>query len=43
MCVVACELATLDAGGPAPAAKAYEDLFFPCCFRDVTEIPPRYR
>ncbi len=32
------ELATLEDGSPAPAGTADEDLFFPCCFRDASEI-----
>jgi hypothetical protein len=32
------ELATLDDGSPAPAKTADEDLFYPCCFRDGSEI-----
>jgi hypothetical protein len=38
VCVEDRELATLDDGGPAPVGTADEDLFHPCCFRDVTEI-----
>jgi len=38
VCAEALELATLDDGIPAPAATADGDLFFPCCFRDASEI-----
>jgi hypothetical protein len=36
--VEACELAVLDDGTPAPAGTADGDLFYPCCFRDASEI-----
>ena len=32
------ELAMLDDGSPAPAGTADEDLFYPWCFRDGSEI-----
>jgi hypothetical protein len=38
LCMEARELATLDDGGPAPDGAADEDLFYPCCFRDSSEI-----
>ncbi|MGA2827139.1 MAG: hypothetical protein ABSF03_13585 [Streptosporangiaceae bacterium] len=38
VCVEVCELAMLDDGGPAPDGTADEDLFYPCCFRDGSEI-----
>ena len=38
VCVEARELARLDDGSPAPAGTADEDLFYPCCFRDGSEI-----
>jgi hypothetical protein len=38
VCVEADELATLNDGSPAPAGAVDEDLFYPCCFRDATEI-----
>ena len=38
VCVEASELAMLDDGSPAPDGTADEDLFFPCCFRDASEI-----
>lgn len=38
VCVEARELATLDDGGPAPDGTADEDLFYPCCFGDCSEI-----
>ena len=40
VCVEARELATLEDGSPAPAGTAYEDFFYPCCFRDASEIRP---
>lgn len=43
VCVEAGELATLEDGGPAPAGTASADLYFPCCFRDSTEIRRRTR
>jgi hypothetical protein len=36
--VEARELAVLDDRSPAPDGTADEDLFFPCCFRDSSEI-----
>ncbi|MGH3191400.1 MAG: hypothetical protein ACRDOU_26300 [Streptosporangiaceae bacterium] len=41
VCVVACELAVLEDGRSAPDGTASDDLFFPCCFRDSSEIRPR--
>jgi hypothetical protein len=41
VCVEARDLASLDDGRPAPAGTAEGDLFYPCCFRDATEIRPR--
>ena len=38
VCVEACELAVLGDGGPAPAGTADGELFYPCCFRDASEI-----
>ena len=38
VCVEARELAMLDDGSPAPTGTADEDLFYPCCFRDASEI-----
>lgn len=38
VCVQAHELAALDDGTPAPAGTADEDLFYPCCFRDTSEL-----
>jgi hypothetical protein len=38
VCVEDRALATLDDGGPAPVGTADEDLSFPCCFRDASEI-----
>ena len=40
MCVEARELAMLGDGSPAPVGTADEDLFYPCCFRDGSEIRP---
>ena len=38
VCVAVRELATLEDGCPAPAGMADEDLFYPSCFRDASEI-----
>ena len=38
VCVEVRELATLRDGSPAPAGTADEDLFYPCCFRDASEL-----
>ena len=38
VCVEVRELATLNDGSPAPAGTVDEDLFYPCCFRDASEI-----
>ena len=38
MCVETCELAVLGDGSPAPAGAGAEDLYYPCCFRDASEI-----
>jgi hypothetical protein len=38
VCVDDRELASLDDGRPAPDGTADEDLSYPCCFRDATEI-----
>jgi hypothetical protein len=40
VCVEARALATLEDGQPAPAGTAETDLYYPCCFRDATEIRP---
>ncbi len=40
VCVEVRELATLEDGRPAPDGTADDDLFFPCCFRDSSEIQP---
>jgi hypothetical protein len=32
------ELATLEDGSPAPEGTAEDDLWFPVCFRDASEI-----
>jgi len=31
-------LAILANGGPLPDGTADDDLFYPCCFRDASEI-----
>jgi hypothetical protein len=36
--VEARDLAMLDDGGPAPDGTADEGQFYPCCFRDASEI-----
>jgi hypothetical protein len=41
VCVEVRDLASLDDGYPAPAGTAEEDLVYPACFRDATEIRPR--
>lgn len=41
VCVVARGLAVLEDGRPAAGSAASDDLFFPCCFRDSSEIRPR--
>ena len=38
VCVEARELATLDDGSPAPPGTTDRELFYPCCFRDASEI-----
>lgn len=43
VCVEVRELATLEDGRPAPAGTASADLYYPCCFRDSTEIRRRTR
>ena len=41
VCVVARELAVLEDGRPAAGSTSSDGLFFPCCFRDSSEIRPR--
>jgi hypothetical protein len=41
VCVVARELAVLEDGRPAADSTPSDDVFFPCCFRDSSEIRPR--
>ena len=41
VCVVARELAVLADGRPATDSTPGDDVFFPCCFRDSSEIRPR--
>ena len=38
VCVEARELAMLADGRPAPRRDSGRNLFYPCCFRDSTEI-----
>jgi hypothetical protein len=38
VCVEVRDLATLEDGQSAPAGTADDDLFYPCCFRDATEL-----
>jgi hypothetical protein len=38
VCVEVRALATLEDGRLAPAGTAEADLYYPCCFRDATEI-----
>jgi hypothetical protein len=41
VCVVARELGVLDDGRLAADSTPGDDLSFPCCFRDSSEIRPR--
>ena len=41
VCVVARELAVREVGRAAAGSTPGDDLFFPCCFRDSSEIRPR--
>jgi hypothetical protein len=41
VCVVTRELAVREDGRPAADSTPGYDLFFPCCFRDSSEIRPR--
>ena len=41
VCVEVRELAVLRDGRPAPRGTASHDLYYPCCFRDSSEIRPR--
>jgi hypothetical protein len=41
VCVEVRELAVLRDGRPAPRGTATHDLYYPCCFRDSSEIRPR--
>jgi hypothetical protein len=38
ICVRTRELGTLEDGSPPPPGAADGDLYYPCCFRDATEI-----
>ncbi|MGA2827671.1 MAG: hypothetical protein ABSF03_16350 [Streptosporangiaceae bacterium] len=38
VCVEDRALAVLDDGRPAPDGTADPDLYYPCCFRDASEI-----
>jgi hypothetical protein len=40
VCVLARELGELEDGRSAPAGTAEDDVFYPCCFRDATELRP---
>jgi hypothetical protein len=40
VCVEARALATLEDGQAAPPGTAEELLYYPCCFRDASEIRP---
>jgi hypothetical protein len=39
VCVEVRELAMLDDGRPTPDRTADQDLYFPCCFPDASEMP----
>jgi hypothetical protein len=41
VCLVARELPVREDGLPAADSTPGDDLFFPCCFRDSSEIRPR--
>jgi len=41
VCVEVRELAVLRDGRPAPRGTASRNLYYPCCFRDSSEIRPR--
>jgi len=41
VCVEVRELAVLRDGRPAPRGTPPGDLYYPCCFRDSSEIRPR--
>jgi hypothetical protein len=41
VCLEMRELAVLDDGRRAPRGTASHDLYYPCCFRDGSEIRPR--
>ncbi len=41
MCVEVRELAVLRDGRRAPRGTASRNLYYPCCFRDGSEIRPR--
>jgi hypothetical protein len=41
VCLEVRDLATLRDGRPAPDGTALGDLYYPCCFRDSSEIRPR--
>jgi hypothetical protein len=38
VCVEVRELATLEDGSPAPEGTPDDAMWFPCCFRDASEI-----
>jgi len=41
VCVEAREVAVLEDGSPAPDGTPDDDLYYPLCFRDSSEIKPR--
>src|SRR5260370_42581585 len=41
VCIEVRELAVLRDGRPAPRGTASRKLYYPCCFRDSSEIRPR--
>ena len=41
VCIEVRELAVLRDGRPAPRCTASRNLYYPCCFRDSSEIRPR--
>ncbi|HEX9359096.1 MAG TPA: hypothetical protein VF933_35465 [Streptosporangiaceae bacterium] len=41
MCIEVRELAVLRDGRRAPRRSASRNLYYPCCYRDSSEIRPR--
>jgi hypothetical protein len=35
------DLAVMDDGSPAPDGADEQDILYPCCFRDASEIRPQ--